>query len=134
MQDKQKVTLYLPPELHRQLKIRAAVDGEPMSSIAQRAIVFYLENPEVVDEMGSHYGQTHRVYSCPECASSVFIKRRAGIFTKSTGYHSRHRTAKRIASGKSEDKFQYRSTRRRRISSLLKPANLQKQKRRISGD
>jgi hypothetical protein len=75
MQDKQKVTLYLPPELHRQLKIRAAVDGEPMSSIAQRAIVFYLENPEVVDEMGSHYGQTHRVYSCPECASSVFMEK-----------------------------------------------------------
>jgi hypothetical protein len=74
MQDKQKVTLYLPPELHRQLKIRAAVDGEPMSSIAQRAIVFYLENPEVVDEMGSSYGQTHRVYSCPECASSVFME------------------------------------------------------------
>jgi hypothetical protein len=74
MQDKQKVTLYLPPELHRQLKIRAAVDGEPMSSIAQRAIVFYLENPEVVDEMGSFYGQTHRVYSCPECASSVFME------------------------------------------------------------
>jgi hypothetical protein len=45
-----------------------------MSSIAQRAIVFYLENPEVVDEMGSHYGQTHRVYSCPECASSVFME------------------------------------------------------------
>ena len=74
MQDKQKVTLYLPPELHRQLKIRAAVEGEPMSSIAQRAIVFYLENPEVVDEMGSFYGQTHRVYSCPECASSVFME------------------------------------------------------------
>jgi len=74
MQDKQKVTLYLPPELHRQLKIRAAVDGEPMSSIARRAIVFYLENPEVVDEMGSSYGQSHRVYSCPECASSVFME------------------------------------------------------------
>ena len=74
MQDKQKVTLYLPPELHRQLKIRAAVEGEAMSSIAQRAIVFYLENPEVVDEMGASYGQTHRVYSCPECASSIFME------------------------------------------------------------
>ena len=74
MQDKQKVTLYLPPELHRQLKIRAAVDGEPMSSIAQRAIVFYLDNPEVVDEMGVSYGQAHRVYSCPECTSSVFME------------------------------------------------------------
>lgn len=73
MQDKQKVTLYLPPELHRQLKIRAAVDGEPMSSIAQRAIVFYLDNPEAVDQIGSPYGQAHRVYNCPECTSSVFI-------------------------------------------------------------
>ena len=74
MQDKQKVTLYLPPELHRQLKIRAAVEGEPMSSIAGRALIFYLENPEVVDEMESSYGQAHRVYSCPECASSVFME------------------------------------------------------------
>lgn len=73
MQDKQKVTLYLPPELHRQLKIRSAVDGEPMSSIAQRAIVFYLDNPEVVDDLGSPYGQAHRVYNCPECTTSVFM-------------------------------------------------------------
>ena len=32
MQDKQKVTLYLPPELHRELKIKAAVEAEPMSA------------------------------------------------------------------------------------------------------
>ncbi|MGK7922908.1 MAG: hypothetical protein AB4080_23190 [Trichodesmium sp.] len=74
MQDKQKVTLYIRPELHRQLKIRAAVDSEPMSSIAERAILFYLENPEVVDELGSMYGQTHRVYTCPDCTSSVVIR------------------------------------------------------------
>jgi hypothetical protein len=74
MQDKQKVTLYIQPELHRQLKIRAAVDSEPMSSIAERAILFYLENPEVVDEAESLYGQTHRVYSCPECTSSVVMR------------------------------------------------------------
>ena len=74
MQDKQKVTLYLPPELHRKLKIRAAVDGEPMSSIAQRAIFFYLENPEVVDEMEASYGQTHRVYNCPDCAGSMVMR------------------------------------------------------------
>jgi hypothetical protein len=73
MQDKQKVTLYIQPELHRKLKIRAAVDSEPMSSIAERAILFYLENPEVVDEAGT-YGQTHRVYSCPECTSSVVMR------------------------------------------------------------
>jgi len=74
MQDKQKVTLYIRPELHRKLKIRAAVDSEPMSSIAERAILFYLENPEVVDEASSVYGQTHRVYTCPDCTSSVVIR------------------------------------------------------------
>ncbi|OZH53162.1 hypothetical protein AFK68_19515 [Hydrocoleum sp. CS-953] len=74
MQDKQKVTLYIQPELHRKLKIRAAVDSEPMSSIAERAILFYLENPEVVDDLNSKYGQTHRVYTCPECTSSVVIR------------------------------------------------------------
>ena len=36
--DKQKVTLYLPPELHHQLKLRAAVDHESMSVIAERAL------------------------------------------------------------------------------------------------
>ncbi|NES70425.1 MAG: hypothetical protein F6K24_37025 [Okeania sp. SIO2D1] len=74
MQDKQKVTLYIQPELHRKLKIRAAVDSEPMSSIAERAILFYLEHPEVIDEASSIYGQTHRVYTCPECTSSVVMR------------------------------------------------------------
>jgi hypothetical protein len=74
MQDKQKVTLYLPPELHRQLKIRAAVDSEPMSAIAEKAIVFYMAHPEVVDEVEASYGKTHRVYSCPECSTSVVLR------------------------------------------------------------
>lgn len=74
MQDKQKVTLYLPPELHRQLKIRSAVDAEPMSAIAQRAIVFYLTHAEVVDEVERLHGHTHQVYSCPECSSSVVLR------------------------------------------------------------
>lgn len=74
MQDKQKVTLYLPPGLHRQLKIRAAVDSDSMSAMVERAIVFYLRHPEVVDEVEASYGNTHRVYNCPECSSSVVIK------------------------------------------------------------
>jgi hypothetical protein len=74
MQNKQKVTLYIPPELHRKLKIKAAVESEPMSSIAERAIVFYLNNSELVDEVEASYGQTHRVYSCPDCSSSIIIK------------------------------------------------------------
>ncbi len=74
MQDKQKVTLYLPPELHRQLKIRAALDSETMTDIAQRAIVFYLSHPEVVESHGSVHGQSHRVYSCPDCTSPVVVR------------------------------------------------------------
>ncbi|MGQ4646045.1 hypothetical protein [Lyngbya aestuarii] len=74
MQDKQKVTLYLPPELHRQLKIRAAVDSESMSGMVERAIVFYMRHPEVVDEVEAAYGSSHRVYACPECSSPLVIK------------------------------------------------------------
>jgi hypothetical protein len=74
MQDKHKVTLYLPPELHRQLKIKAAVDFEAMSAIAERAIVFYLTHSDVVDEVEMSQGQTHRLYSCPQCSSPLVIK------------------------------------------------------------
>lgn len=72
MQDKQKVTLYLSPELHRQLKIRAAVDAEPMSAIAEKALVFYLDHPDVVDELEADaYGSTYQVYDCPDCHSAL---------------------------------------------------------------
>ncbi|HEY9825744.1 MAG TPA: hypothetical protein V6D19_09875 [Stenomitos sp.] len=75
MQDKQKVTLYLPPELHRELKIKAAVETEAMSAIAERALAFYLHHPEVVEECeASVAGNAHRVYNCPECASSVILR------------------------------------------------------------
>jgi plasmid stability protein len=71
MQDKQKVTLYLPPGLHRQLKIRAAVDSNSMSAMVERALMFYLEHPEVVDEVEASHGKTHQVYNCPECDSAL---------------------------------------------------------------
>ena len=74
MQAKQKVTLYLSPELHRHLKIRAAVDSEPMSELAERAIVFYLANSELVEEAEVSYGRTHRVYACPECDAAVVVR------------------------------------------------------------
>ena len=73
MQDKQKVTLYLPPELHRQLKIKAAVEAQPMSLIAERALSFYLTHSEVVDQLEASYGRTHQVHSCPECSSPVVL-------------------------------------------------------------
>ncbi|TVQ11050.1 MAG: hypothetical protein EA368_06320 [Leptolyngbya sp. DLM2.Bin27] len=70
-----KVTLYLPPDLHRQLKIRSAVEGEAMSSIAKRALDFYLAHSDVVAEsLESSFGQSHRVHSCPSCASSVVLR------------------------------------------------------------
>jgi hypothetical protein len=74
MQAKQKVTLYLSPELHRKLKIRSAVDSEPMSELAERALDFYLANSELVDEVEASYGRTHRVYTCPNCESSLVLR------------------------------------------------------------
>lgn len=73
-EDKQKVTLYLPPELHRQLKVKAAVDVGTMTDIAKRAIEFYLLNPEVVESHSDLYGQAHRVYGCPECSSHLVLR------------------------------------------------------------
>jgi hypothetical protein len=73
MQEKQKVTLYLPPELHRRLKIRAAVDSETMTDIAQKAIGFYLSHPEIIENHTAH-GHAHRVYSCPDCLSPVVLR------------------------------------------------------------
>jgi hypothetical protein len=69
-----KVTLYLPPDLHRNLKIRSAVDGEAMSAIAERAIDFYLTHSDVVEGLESAYGQSCKVHSCPACATSVVLR------------------------------------------------------------
>jgi hypothetical protein len=73
MEDKQKVTLYLTPQLHRQLKIRAAVDAESMSNIVEKAVEFYLTHSDVVDGVEA-YGNTHQVYNCPECEHPVVIR------------------------------------------------------------
>ncbi len=74
MQAKQKVTLYLSPELHKRLKIRSAIDSQPMSDLAERALGFYLANSELVEEVESSIGRTHRVYSCPNCESSLVLR------------------------------------------------------------
>ncbi len=72
---KQKVTLYLSPDLHKRLKIRSAIDSEPMSDVAERALGFYLANSELVEEVeASTYGRSHRVYSCPDCESSLVMR------------------------------------------------------------
>ena len=74
MSAKQKVTLYISDDLHRQVKIRSAIDGEPMSSIAQRAIEFYLTHSDVVEQTDKLGGETHRVHACPKCATPVVLR------------------------------------------------------------
>lgn len=82
MPAKQKVTLYISDDLHRQFKIRSAIDGETMSSIAQRAIEFYLGHADVVESsaenrsetQGGVQGQTHRIHACPKCAAPVALR------------------------------------------------------------
>lgn len=91
MQSKQKVTLYIPPELHRKLKIKAAIDIESMSSLVEKAIAFYLEHPDKVEEVeASVQGHTHQVHLCPECDSAmvmrdgkmVSLSRQAGVISE----------------------------------------------------
>lgn len=75
MQSKQKITLYIPPELHRQLKIKAAVDVESMSSLVEKAIAFYMQFPEKVDEIRSSvHGKTHQIHMCPDCDSPMVMR------------------------------------------------------------
>ena len=75
MQNKQKVTLYIPPELHRRLKIRAAIDVDSMSSLVEKAIAFYLQYPEKIEEIeSSTQGNTHQVHICPECETAMVMR------------------------------------------------------------
>jgi hypothetical protein len=74
MQSKQKVTLYLPPGLHRKLKVQAAVDSASMSALVEKAIGFYLKHPETVEEVEASYGKTHQVHICPECNAATVIR------------------------------------------------------------
>ncbi|MDJ0843522.1 hypothetical protein [Crocosphaera sp.] len=75
MQDKQKVTLYLPPGIHRQLKIRAAIDEDSMSALVERAVDFYLKHPDKVQEVeDAAYGKTHQVHVCPECEAAMVMR------------------------------------------------------------
>ncbi len=74
--DKQKVTLYLPLSLHRQIKIRAAVDSESMSAVVEKAIAFYMSHPDLVAEAeeARSVGKTYRVYDCPECSNALIFR------------------------------------------------------------
>jgi hypothetical protein len=75
MQSKQKITLYIPPELHRKLKIKAAVDIESMSALVEKAIAFYMQFPDKVDEIRSSvHGKTHQIHMCPDCDSPMVMR------------------------------------------------------------
>jgi plasmid stability protein len=74
MQSKQKVTLYIPPELHRQLKIRAAIDTESMSAMVEKALAFYLQHPEKIEEIESSRQNTHQIHICPECDTVMSLR------------------------------------------------------------
>jgi hypothetical protein len=75
MQSKQKITLYIPPELHRKLKIKAAIDIESMSALVEKAISFYIQHPEKVEEIEAFsQGKTHQVHLCPECDNAMVMR------------------------------------------------------------
>ncbi|AFZ47014.1 hypothetical protein Cyast_1045 [Cyanobacterium stanieri PCC 7202] len=74
MQEKQKVTLYLPPNLHRQLKVKAAIDTDSMSALVEKAVNFYLKHPETVEEVEAGYGKTHQIHICPECDTPMLMR------------------------------------------------------------
>ncbi len=75
MQSKQKVTLYIPPELHKKLKIKAAIDTESMSALVERAIAFYMQYPDKIEEIEAlSQGKTHQVHFCPECEEPMVIR------------------------------------------------------------
>jgi hypothetical protein len=74
MEEKQKVTLYLTSDLYRQLKIKAAVELETMSTIAARALELYIQHPELIEEAANARLGKHQVYNCPECDHSTVIR------------------------------------------------------------
>jgi len=71
LEEKHKVTLYISPELHRQLKVQAALEEEPMSTLTERALAFYLEHGDLVEE---RLGQSYRLHSCPSCKTPVILR------------------------------------------------------------
>ena len=74
MPDKQKVTLYLSDDLHRQFKIRSAVDGETMSSMAQKALQLYQSTAALVEGSAEIHGHAHQIHNCPQCSAAVTLK------------------------------------------------------------
>jgi tetratricopeptide (TPR) repeat protein len=76
VKDVQKVTLYLPLGIHRQLKLRAVIDEESMSSLVEKAIAFYLKHPDNVKELesASYHHITQQVHISPECEAAMVMR------------------------------------------------------------
>ncbi len=74
MEEKQKVTLYLTSDLYRQLKIKAAVELETMSTITAKALEIYIQHSELIEEAVNARLGKHQVYNCPECAHPTVIR------------------------------------------------------------
>jgi ribosomal protein L37AE/L43A len=99
MQSKQKVTLYIPPELHRQLKIKAAVDVESMSTLVEKAIAFYMRYPDKVEEIeASVNGKTHQVHFCPECSAPMVMRDGEAVSLKSQTSETTEEISLKVAS------------------------------------
>ncbi|MEM9768382.1 MAG: hypothetical protein AAF892_10950 [Cyanobacteria bacterium P01_D01_bin.71] len=45
-----------------------------MSSLAEKALQFYLSHSDVMEEYLSH-GSTYRTYSCPSCSDTVVVRK-----------------------------------------------------------
>jgi ABC-type cobalamin/Fe3+-siderophores transport system ATPase subunit len=46
-----------------------------MSCLVERAIAFYLQYPEKVEEVeASVHGKTHQVHICPECDAAIAMR------------------------------------------------------------
>lgn len=71
VEGKQKVTLYLPASLYRQLKVRSAVEMDSMSAMTEKALAFLLEHPEAVE---GALGRTHQLHHCPACAHPFVVR------------------------------------------------------------
>lgn len=75
-ENKQKVTLYIPPDLHRKLKIKAAIDADVMSSLVEKAVSYYIDGCDAIDEIPSTREKIPGVEFAPEPIKQLALKAR----------------------------------------------------------
>ncbi|MEM6446706.1 MAG: hypothetical protein AAFY57_02890 [Cyanobacteria bacterium J06642_2] len=99
-ESKQKVTLYVSPQLHRRLKISSAAQMESMSALTERAVNFYLEHADLVE--GAH-GTSHQVHHCPACETAFVLRDGRPQLLPSAGILDDASTAAGVAPFSSEE-------------------------------